>query len=70
MLHRACQDESNDAKIVEIQAHMWKIWFIKNHRWMKKIKIKENWRDQTLDEKSYIQIMDENLQLGWKQIYI
>jgi hypothetical protein len=49
---------------------MWKIWFIKNHRWMKKIKIKENWRDQTLDEKSYIQIMDENLQLGWKQIYI
>jgi hypothetical protein len=52
---------------------MWKIWPIKNHEWIrtfhptldgkKKIKKKEK-EMKTLDEKSYMQIMDENLPFG------
>jgi hypothetical protein len=40
LLCKVCQDNFDDVIIVEIYAHMWKTWFIKNHGWMKKIKIK------------------------------
>ncbi len=54
ILCRACQDESNDVRIVKIQARMWKLWLVENHKWMKKKK-----KMKTLDEKYDIQIMDE-----------
>jgi hypothetical protein len=62
LLHKACQYEFNDARIVEIRACMWKLWPVKNHKWMKtfhsilgeKINKKENKGMKILDEKSYI----------------
>jgi hypothetical protein len=35
LLQEAYKDESNDARIVKIRAHMWKIWPVENHKWMK-----------------------------------
>jgi hypothetical protein len=42
---------------------MWKLWPIKNHGWMKSFHpiLNDFLKDKTLDEKYYIQIMDENL---------
>ncbi len=36
LLHRACQGEFDDVRIVKIQTRMWKIWPVENYGWMKK----------------------------------
>ncbi len=65
LLHKICEDKSDDVKIVEIQARMWKIWLIKNHEWMETFHPNVGWK-KIINKNEQMEILDENLPFRWK----